>query len=350
MNNASRVREPAKVDPLSATDLTDPAIVADPHPTYGALLARTPVVWNDQLKGWVLTRHADVQRALRDPGLSVEKLQPFVARSQSEQRDEVEALGRVLSDWMVFRDPPRHTNLRRALKDAFMPAEIAALAPRVRAIADDLLAEVTERSDWEFVDAFAGPMPTYVIGDLFGLPREYIPLLRVWSDHLGRFVLAATDDDDIYSKAGAAVRAMTDRFAQLVDDHRARPRDDFTSRLIENGAELTNDEIVHTLVLILWAGHETTTNLLATSLFHLARDPESYRRLRDAPELIPQAVDEFLRLDGPAQMLVRLAKEDVSYGGQSIRAGERRHDGRDRRRIREGNPDQAVQLVLAPPR
>ena len=310
-------------DPLAAVDLTDPAIIAAPYPTYAAIQADRPVVWNNQLNGWLVTRYEDVDRLLRSPHTSVEKLQPFAAHSTASDRGNVELLADVLSDWMVFADPPHHTRLRRALKDAFMPAEIKTLEPRVAALVDELLADLPVDAPVDMVARFAGPLPSMVIGDLFGLPREELPVLKEWSDPLGRLVLASTERENLYANAGRAVRQMCARFQRLIDDHRSRPRENFTSRMLANAADLSDAEIVHSLALVLWAGHDTTTNHLATAIHYFCAEPALFQRLRREPALIPGAVEEFLRLDGPAHMLVRLLKEDIEVGGRPLKAGER---------------------------
>jgi cytochrome P450 len=310
-------------DPLSGQDLTDPSIVDNPYPLFAELQEESPVAWNQQLNGWIVSRFDDVDLVLRSPHTSVEKLQPFVQNSSSSARGDIEVLGEVLSDWMVFVDPPRHASLRQALKDAFMPAEIRALAPRVRATTDELLDQLPLDKDVDVVEHFAGPLPAMVIGDLFGLPRSELPILKSWSDPLGKFVLASTDRENLYENAGRVVRDMKARFLALMNEYRETPADNFMTRMLANAGDLSDDEIANTLVLVLWAGHDTTTNHLATMFHYLCAQPDLFQRLRAEPALIPGAVEEFLRLDGPAHMLVRLVKEDIDIGGRTIRAGER---------------------------
>ncbi len=312
-----------RFDPLADMDLTDPEFVTNPHGILETLQQKTPVAWNNQLKGWIVTRFDDVDFVLRSPHTSVEKLQPFVAHSSSSDRVDIELLGDVLSDWMLFADPPHHTKLRRALKDAFMPAEIKALTPRVQATIGELLDSLPVGQDIDMVSRFSAPLPALVIGDLFGLPRSDQGLLKEWSDPLGRFVLASTNRENLYSNAANAVRAMKARLLELVDEHRQAPRDNFTSRMLANAGELSDDEIVHSLIVVLWAGHDTTSNHLATVLHYLCARPDLFHLLRQNLDLIPGAVEEFLRLDSPAHMMVRLVKEDIEVSGQKIKAGER---------------------------
>ena len=313
----------ARADPLAGTDLRDPAIVSNPHPTYRWLQARAPVAWNEQLHAWLVSDYEHVRRGLAEPKLSVEKLEPFAAHATSIARADVDVLSRALSDWMVFKDPPRHSRLRRALKDVFMPKAIVALRPKVEGVVGELLDALPADGVTDIVESFAYPLPAIVISDLFGMPRAEVEQLKSWSDDVGKFVLQATDVADVHGPAAQAVREMSARFHALVAAHRLRPEDDFTSHMIEHGADLSDDEIVHTLVFVLFAGHETTTNLIASSIFHLSQAPENYSALRAEPALIADAVEEFLRFEGPVQMLVRLAKVDLELAGQQIRAGER---------------------------
>jgi len=180
----------------------------------------------------------------------------------------------------------------------------------------------------DLVREFAHPLPAIVIAELFGMPRDEREQLKSWSDDLGRFVLGNVEDtrhDAKYGAAARAARAMAARFHALVEEHRRAPRDDFTQLLLRDGAHLNDDEIVHTLMFVLFAGHETTTNLIASGVLWLVRNPDLMARLRAEPERVADAVEELLRMDGPVQMVFRLAREDVEYGGTTIRAGERVH-------------------------
>lgn len=308
---------------LETVDLTDPAVVAQPRATYNRLRHETPIVWNDSLNGWVVTRYDDVRSVLRNPVFSVEKLEPFVAHMTGDKAAQIETLGRILSDWMVFKDPPRHTHLRRALKNAFMPRDIEKMRPMVKAVIDELLDAFADGGKIDLVRDFAFPLPATVIGDLFGVPRGRIHDLKDWSDDLGQFVLGSVGAEAKYDKASKAAQEMTDFFRQVLRDHRDNPRDDFTSLLLRDGGELTEDEMVHTMVLVLWAGHETTTNLVCNGMLALMEHPDQLDRLVADPDLIPSAVEEFLRYEGPAQMLVRLAKEDTTVGDTAVREGQK---------------------------
>lgn len=314
----------------SATlDLTRQEVLDNPHPFYARIRDAGSVQWNDSLRGWVITGHADVKRALKDSRLSVEKLEPFAQRVGGDPHSDLQRLASALADWMVFKDPPRHSVLRKSMQNAFMARDVPELEPMVQALVDQLLEPIipsaNQRRSLDFVDAFADPVPSIVISDLFGLPPSERDALKAWSHDLGAFVLASTDADNRRSLAAESVRVMCERFQRLVDEHRREPRDDFTQLLLRDGAHLSDSEIVHTLILVLFAGHETTASLISSGLMTCLRSPTLLRKLSDKPSLMESAIEEFLRLEGPVQMVFRLAQVDVEYGGARIGAGERVH-------------------------
>ena len=316
-------------EPAPEFDLRSPAVLDDPHPVYNHLREKAPVHWNVSLGGWVLTRHADVRRALLDSRLSVEKMGRFEQRrSGGEGHADIAFLARTLADWMVFNDPPRHRELRRAMQNAFLARDIPVLEANVQGVVDELLDPLDPEGRMDLVADFAHPLPAIVVAELFGIPRKEREQLKKWSDDLGRFVLGDVENtrhDAKYGAAARAARAMAARFHALVREHRRTPRDDFTQLLLRDGAHLSDDEIVHTLMFVLFAGHETTTNLIASAVLWLVRNPDLMARLRAEPEGLADAVEELLRMDGPVQMVFRLARSDVEYDGVTIRAGERVH-------------------------
>ena len=229
-------------------------------------------------------------------------------------------------DWMVFKDPPRHEVLRAAMQKAFLARDVPSLAPLIKARVDELLDALAPRGEMDLVTEFAYPLPASVISDLFGLPQEETAQLKVWSDHLGRFVLGNVDAGNKagkYAQAGQAIQAMATRFQRLLTEHRQVPQDDFTSLLLRDGQGLSDEEMVHTMILVLFAGHEATTNFIASSALILARHPALFALLAREQEWLPEAVEEFLRYAGPVQSVVRLAKQEVCYAKQTIKVGER---------------------------
>lgn len=310
----------------TAPDLKHPDFISNPHNVYLRLRAEEPVHWNPSLKGWVVTRYADIFTVLKDPRFSVAKLQPFLGHVGPGTRSKVERVSAVLADWMVFNDPPQHGRLRKALARYFLPQEIVRLRPMILQRVEELIDGFRGRDRVDFIEAFAFPLPARVISELFGVPRDRVGDLRKWSENLKDFVALARATPDKYDRARAAADEMVAFFREALHDHRRNPRDDLTGRLLEAGAEpegLSEDEMVATLVLLLFAGHETTASLLANGLYWLLRSPASIEVLRRNPSLIPGAVEEMLRYEGPAQTVTRIAAEDVHLADVNIRQGER---------------------------
>ena len=314
---------------MKTLDLTEPSVFDDPHPVYARLRDVAPVQWNDSLRGWIVTRHAEVKAGLKDSRLSVEKLEPFAERVGGEPHSELRQLAAALADWMVFKDPPRHASLRKSMQNAFMARDTPVLEPMIQSVVDELLDPLTPpagaRWTMDFVESFAQRVPSIVISDLFGLPRSERERMNAWSNDLGEFVLGSMDAPKRRERAAVAVREMCMRFKRLVDEHRAEPRDDFTQLLVRDGEHLSDDEIVHTLILVLFAGHETTANLIGSGLLTCLRNPALKHALMDNGSLVEPAIEEFLRLEGPVHMVFRLAKADLELGGAHIREGERVH-------------------------
>lgn len=307
-------------------DLKHPDFISDPHSVYLGLRTEEPIHWNPSVKGWVVTRYADISTVLKDPRFSVAKLQPFLNHVGPSARSKIESVSAVLADWMVFNDPPQHGRLRKALARYFLPQEIVRLRPMILQRVEELIDGFRGHDRVEFIESFAFPLPARVISELFGVPRDRVGDLRRWSESLKDFVALARATPDKYDRARAAVIEMGAFFRETLRGHRRNPRDDLTGRLLEAGAGregLSEDEMVATLVLLLFAGHETTASLLANGLYWLLRSPASIEALRRSPSLIPGAVEEMLRYEGPAQTVTRIAAEDVRLADVNIRRGDR---------------------------
>ena len=307
-------------------DLESPAFRCDPYPVLAQLRARDPVHWNARLKGWVLTRHDDVRAALVDERLSSDRLRPFFAALPEDGAAQLPTLSRHLPHWMVFRDPPAHTRLRRLAAPLFSAARIAAAQPVVEATVARLLAALRDRRDFDFIAEFAGPLPALVVMRLLGVPEEELARLKRRSDELALFVGSARASPQKYAHAEKALRELTELFADLVAARRRAPRADGISALIDHARDqddIGEDELVATCVLLLFAGHETTTNLLGNGLLALLEHPGELDKLRAEPALAARAVEELLRYDSPAASVVRVVRAAHERRGRRLAAGER---------------------------
>lgn len=307
-------------------DLFEAEVIQNPYPMFDKMRREAPVHWNNSVKGWFVTRYFDVELVLRDPRFSVEKIAVFADRIDASKQEKISFLAEILGDWMVFKDPPEHTRLRQVLQGAFKPKALEALRPKIENITAEILDGLGERTEIDLIADFGVPLPATVIGDLCGVPRNATNKLRLWADDIAKFVLQGRQSPDRYDRSYRALKECVDFYRELVAEHRANPRDDLTSLMIdggETGTALSDDEIVSTLVFILFAGHETTTNLIANGMLALLQHPGQMALLESDRSLVPSAVEEFLRFEGPAATMVRIAREDVEIGEQLIRKGER---------------------------
>lgn len=314
---------------MAGIDLTDPRFIADPYPALAELCRGAPVQWNDSLAAWCVFPFHDVRAAFREPALSSDRIRPFI-RAKAGGDPDIAYLGDCIGLWMVFNDPPVHARLRKLVQMAFLPQAIEALRPAVAAEVDRLLAGLVQRGrDADFVRDFAYPLPANVIALMLGVPRADVDQLKAWSDELARFVLSSVADPGKYKPAADALRGMNAYFAGIIAVRRTAPGDAIIDRLIaaHDGDDLlTLDELLAACVLLLFAGHETTTHFLSSGLRALEAHPEQRRRLAvnvAAPGILRTAMQEFLRWDGPIIAVSRVAAADCIVSGQPVRAGER---------------------------
>ena len=308
-------------------DPADPGFRIDPYPIFARLRADNPVHWADAVRGFVVTRYADVQRVMRDPALSADRITPFYKAQGAQVQSEVATLVRYLGRWLVFRDPPDHTRLRALIARAFTPKALASIRPNVARITQHLLVQLEGRERCDLVADFANLLPAYVIMDMLGVPRVMLPEMKSWSDDIKLFIGTAQSAPDKYARAHRGVAGMAEAFRGLIATHRAHPEDDVLSALIaardDASGRLDDDELVATAILFLFAGHETTASLIAMGSMALMANPDQRRRLLDDARLVGPAVEECLRFDGPTPAMVRIALQELRLGDQMIKAGDR---------------------------
>ena len=293
--------------------------IADPYPVYRKLRERDPLHWSILTRQTVVARYEDVDRILRDHRSFSNDL-----RKGRASNDSV-AARRQLKPSMLALDPPDHTRLRRLVNRAFTPRQVAKMEDYIRATAHALLDDVGDAGEFDFMPAFAVPLPTIVIARMIGVPEEDLDRFKVWSDDLARLLEPILSERQL-EKAYAADRQFAAYFTKVIEERRREPRDDLVSRLVEaeeEGDKLTADETKVMLRLLLAAGNETTTNLLGNGMRALLAHPEQLALLRERPELAKAAVEELLRYDSPVQVDGRIAVKDAEVGGATVKAGTR---------------------------
>ena len=304
----------------------DPATLADPYPVFSRMRDEDPCHWSPRLKSWVLTRYDDVRQVITDAQMSSDRLRPFFAAMPSAESARIADIVRYLSLWMVFKDPPEHTRLRRLTGKVFSARAMQGMRPQVERIAARLLDALQGRREIDFIADFAGPLPCLVIMAMLGVPDEELSHVKRMSDDIALFIGSSRTSPEKYDTAEAATHEMAGFFRELIEQRRRSPGPDLLSELVhlrDGDDRLSEDELVATCILMLFAGHETTTNHIANGLLALMRFPEQMERLRVEPGLANAAVEELLRYDGPQGAQVRIATVPCTLHGKTVQAGER---------------------------
>ena len=284
--------------------------VDDPHPVYRELREKHPVYHCAARDLWVLSRHADILGAVRDPA------------TWSSARGVVPSGYMPDPAPMIVMDGPEHDALRKAVKRAFTPRRIDRLAGRIRQIAQDLLAKLPPSGEVDAFEAYTDPLPIYVMGELLGVDPEQRPMFKRCGDAI---VYASGSDPAVLHAAQAELSAYLEG---VFEERRRHPGHDLISVLLHESPEgraLSHAELLALCFLLLVAGTETTTSALGNALLLLERDRDARRRLLAEPSRMETAVEEILRFDSPVQGLCRVATRDVELHGVTIPEGARVH-------------------------
>ena len=201
-----------------------------------------------------------------------------------------------------------------------------AMRPTIEAITAHQLAQLEGKDEFDFIAEFAGPLPCLVIMAMLGVPREELAFLKRVSDDMALFIGSSRTSPEKYETAEKATHEMAQYFRHLIGERRQEPRPDLLSELIainDNGDTLSDDELVATCILLLFAGHETTTNHIANGLQALLHFPAEMEKLRAQPQLAAAAVEELLRYEGPSGAQVRIVGREHQLLGKTLQPGER---------------------------
>ncbi|WP_262698997.1 MULTISPECIES: cytochrome P450 family protein [Streptomyces] len=320
----------------SAPTLFTWEFASDPYPAYAWLRDHAPVHRTTLPSGvdaWLVTRYADARRALADPRLSKN---PQRHSAAAHARGKVGIPGERRAELMTHLlniDPPDHTRLRRLVSKAFTPRRVASFAPRVRTLTDQLIDAFEERGEADLIHEFAFPLPIYAICDLLGVPREDQDDFRDWA---GAMIRHGGGPRGGVARAVKRIRAYLGELIhrkrlELAERGEEEDGEDLISGLIrasDHGEHLTENEAAAMAFILLFAGFETTVNLIGNGVYALLRHPEQralmQRALEEGDErLLAAGVEELLRYDGPVEIATwRFATEPVTLAGQRIAEGE----------------------------
>ncbi|MFF0560675.1 cytochrome P450 [Streptomyces sp. NPDC020472] len=314
--------------PAPAPELFTWEFAGDPYPAYAWLREHAPVhrtTLPSGVEAWLVTRYADARQALADQRLS---------KNPAHHDESPHAKGKTgipgerkaeLMTHLLNIDPPDHTRLRRLVSKAFTPRRVAEFAPRVQELTDRLIDAFAERGSADLIHEFAFPLPIYAICDLLGVPPEDQDDFRDWAGMMIRH------GGGPRGGVARSVKKMRGYLAELIHRKREEPGDDLISGLIkasDHGEHLTENEAAAMAFILLFAGFETTVNLIGNGVYQLLRHPGQRARLQASlaageTGLLETGVEELLRYDGPVEMATwRYATRALTIGGQEIPAGD----------------------------
>lgn len=322
-SNASQPNEPQDIM-LGLLGGANADLLANPFPLFGLMRSMGavipipfPIAGMDH-QAWAVSRMEEAVQVLKDhtrftvDASSIGLDGPFAQYADTS----------FIAKTMISVDDPDHRRLRGLVSKVFTPRYIESLRPRVQQIADGLLDRVQAQGQMDLVHDYAFPLPIDVISEMLGVPRADRDQIRVWSEALATGQSLGGRNPEVQ----AHTRAFADYTASLVADKRRQPSEDLISQLIaieEEGDRLSEEELFAMITLLIFAGHETTSNLIATGTLMLLDYPEQLERLKADLSLVPQAVEELLRFSGPATIVApRFATQDTELAGQQIKRGD----------------------------
>ncbi|HEY0507344.1 MAG TPA: cytochrome P450 [Blastococcus sp.] len=308
---------------VARLDLTDPAVVEDPYPSFARARELAPVQWHEDMGLWLAFGHREANAVLRD-----RRLGRIWADKAPAQR--FESFNLIHRNAILEMEPPDHTRLRRLISAAFARGHVERLRPWVEELAGTLVDGLAERSAGgepvDFLSGMAVELPVAVIAELLGVPEVDRPLLRPWSNAIVKMYEYGRTAE-IEDSAERAADEFVGYLRALADQRRRAPGEDLLSHLVSvrdsEGDRLTEDELVTTCILLLNAGHEATVNVSGNGLLALLRHPDQLKRLRADPGDLPTAIEELMRFDSPLQLFERTATEDVEIGGITVARGQK---------------------------
>lgn len=314
-------------DTADLDDLLSEEAIDFPRQYYARLRETAPVYWNKRWNGWIITGYEEVVAAFRNHAqLSSDRFAGPFGQEMSQASTQYEQLFEFLSKFFVWKDQPYHTRVRALVNRAFTPGSIEKLRPRIVELVDELIDSMRGEEKVDFFTKFAFTLPVVIIAEYLGVPSQSRNLVRDWSEDIGGVIFVRGGDGDRLQKAEIAMNNLVGLLRPIVTERRLQPQDDLLSAMIkavESDDFLSDDEIIANAILMVFAGHETTMNLLANGMVAFNRFPEQWALLRAEPSLARSAADEILRYDGPIRAMARWAKEPLEIGGAKIQTGDR---------------------------
>jgi len=311
---------------LGFSNLQRPEVRADPYPFYAQLRSQDPVHWDEELGFWMLTRYADIVSVYNDSRFSrAQGLKRGYERLPEFEQHIAKPVYHSFSKTMFYADPPYHTHLRGLVNNAFTPNAVEQMRPHIQRLVEELLDAVQTKGEFDAIHDLAHPLPILVIAQMLGLPPEERVRFKQWSDDLFAILGSVPHAPEAMERAAQSLAELTSYLTDLSQARRLEPRGDLLSALVgsvDHGEQLTQEELVANVTILLSAGHETTSNLIGNGLLALLQNSDQMQKLRERPRLAASAVEEMMRYDNPVQIAYRSAAGDVEIGGKCIQKGQ----------------------------
>lgn len=301
--------------------------VKNPYQTYNSMRAHKPILFSQTTRLHWVTKMEFAQEMLRDKRFSVDDRKYPIAE---KRRKEFKKAGREImleqfeNPSMLKLDPPDHSRIRKLVQYGFTNRYITSLEPEIKKVVDDCLEKVHNQDSFDLIDDLAKPLPAIVIAKMMGLPNEDLDQFQAWSEDLLLGVGGIGTSREDIKKSGDAYESLIRYFEKIILSRKDEPGEDFIGKLIqaeEEGDKLNIKEMYGTCLLLLIAGHETTTRLIGNGLFTLLNHPDQFLLLRNNYDLIPNAIEEMLRYEPPVHATVRFAHDDMAYAGKDYKRG-----------------------------
>ena len=303
---------------------TELGFIADPYPAYAELREREPVHYDEATDHWLVSRYEDVNALLRDRrfGRTYRHLASHAEMGHPDPPDWHGPFWDLINAGILDMEPPNHTRVRRLVAKAFTPRFVEGLRPRVQSIMDGLVDELDSAGEFDLIRV-AEPLPVTVIAEMLGVPEADRHHLRPWSADICK-MYELNPSAEMQQDAVRASNEFSAYLRELARERKRDPGEDLISQLVlvvDEGEQLTEDELVGTCVLLLNAGHEATVNSTLLGWWSLFRNPDRLRELRADRSLLPNAIEELLRFDTPLQMFERWVLEPFEIHGVEIPRG-----------------------------
>lgn len=310
------------------------ANIQNPYPVYTYLREQEPVRWNTMFNGFMFTKYDDVNLAFFDYqrfSSDIWSRTPTMMSELLELPEEGESIKYLqqITPFLAYNlqgmDPPDHTRQRTLMMKTFTPRMIEAFRPNVQKLVDELIDQHLAEGKMDLVADLAYPLPSNVILDLLSIPRDGRPYIKASSEAINEFVATILfTGPSVWPRLAGVFAEVKAYLKGLIADRRAHSGEDLLTKMVhaeENGDMLSEDEIVIATNFLLFAGHETTANLIAVGMYYLLQNPDQMEQMRADPSKVPAAVEELLRYVSPVHTLARRTTQEVTLRGVTIPEG-----------------------------